>query len=48
MSETPLALSGQDKQFMADNAKRRKQLSRWFYWLCVAIAFLSVIILVVV
>ena len=47
MSSQPDALVNQDKQFLVNNAKRRERFSFWFYVLCVAIAFLSVVILVV-
>lgn len=47
MSEIPDVLKNQDPIYQADNARRRKRLSVWFYGLCIAIAFFSVVILVV-
>ena len=47
MSSKPDALVNQDPQYLINNAKRRDRMSVWFYWLCVAIAILSVVILVV-
>ena len=47
MSAIPEAISKQEKQFLIDNAQRRKRLSVWFYGLCVAIALVSVIILII-
>lgn len=45
MSGMPAALSEQDDAFQTENASRRKKWSIWFYWICVAIAFFSVLIL---
>jgi phosphate transport system permease protein len=47
MSAVPDALANQDIKSLADKARRRERLSRWFYVLCIVIAFLSVAILVV-
>lgn len=47
MSTMPSALTSQDPKYLTNNAIRRKRLSSWFYGLCVAIAFVSVLILVV-
>ena len=43
----PTAFSNQDPDFQLRNAQRRKRNSRWFYVLCVAIAMVSVAVLVV-
>lgn len=43
----PKALASQDPSFLAASAIKRKRLSRYFYGLCVAIALVSVLILVV-
>lgn len=47
MSAIPAAVADQDPIEIASNSGRRKRNSRWFYFLCVAIALLSVIVLVV-
>ena len=47
MSTMPSALLNQDKQYLAQSAQKRKRLSRIFYGFCIAIALVSVIILVV-
>jgi phosphate transport system permease protein len=43
----PKALIGQDPTFLAAKAEKRKRLSLLFYGVCLAIAFLSIVILVV-
>ncbi len=47
MSVMPKALIGQDPTFLAAKAEKRKRLSLLFYGVCLAIAFLSIVILVV-
>ena len=47
MSEIPAALADGDSHFEQHNSDRRKRLSVMFYGVCVAIALLSVVILVV-
>ncbi len=47
MSSVPIALERDDAVAEAAKARRRKRLSGWFYILCVAIAMLSVVVLVV-
>ncbi len=47
MSAVPVSLSDQDPVAMTSNSNRRKRNSRIFYGLCVAIAVLSVVVLVV-
>ncbi|KAA5541410.1 ABC transporter permease subunit [Roseiconus nitratireducens] len=47
MSTLPKALSEQDADFQQSNASRRQRMSVWFYGLCVAIALISVVVLVV-
>ena len=42
----PAALVNQDPGFQASNAEKRKRNSKIFYWVCVAIALLSVAVLV--
>ncbi|TWU59813.1 Phosphate transport system permease protein PstA [Rubripirellula tenax] len=46
-SRLPTALVNQDPSVAASDARKRKQLSRLFFWLCVAIASISVIVLAV-
>lgn len=43
----PVGLANEDREFMAENVAKRKRLSRMFYGVCVAIAMVSVIILVI-
>ncbi len=43
----PAALTDQDEVFQAENAAKRKRLSRVFYGVCVSIAMLSIVVLVV-
>ncbi|MEO1526042.1 MAG: PstA family ABC transporter permease [Planctomycetota bacterium] len=45
MSAVPAALKDQDPEFQSRNAKKRRSWSLWFYFVCVAIAFVSVLIL---
>lgn len=47
MSSLPAALTHQDPIQTTTNASRRKRFSRTFYWICVAIAFISVVVLAV-
>jgi phosphate transport system permease protein len=47
MSNVPAALVDPDVDYQIENNKRRQRLSRRFYLLCIAIALLSVVILVV-
>jgi phosphate transport system permease protein len=47
MSTVPISLTDQDPVAMTSNSHRRKRNSRIFYGLCVAIACLSVVVLVV-
>ena len=47
MSVMPKALLGQEPEFLVNNTRKRKRLSRIFYAVCVAIALLSIVILVV-
>ncbi|MEM9589561.1 MAG: phosphate ABC transporter, permease protein PstA, partial [Planctomycetota bacterium] len=44
---TPAALENVDPEFQAKNASRRRALSTAFYGVCVAVAMLSVIVLIV-
>lgn len=46
-SVVPKALTDQDPQFQAANTAKRRRLSIWFYGLCVAIAMVSVVVLIV-
>ncbi len=43
----PKAMTAQDPAAAAANARKRKRFSRAFYWLCVAIASVSVVVLAV-
>lgn len=47
MSSMPTALAEQDSDFLIASAHKRKRMSVVFYGVCVAIAFLSIIILIV-
>ncbi|QDT60332.1 Phosphate transport system permease protein PstA [Stieleria bergensis] len=44
-TEIPAALRSQDSAFLEKNTRRRKQLSRWFYVVCIMVALISVAIL---
>lgn len=47
MSVMPKALVGQKPDYLAGNAVKRKRLSKLFYGVCIAIAFFSIVILVI-
>ena len=44
-TQIPAALRSQDSAYLEKNTRKRKQLSRWFYVVCILVALISVAIL---